>query len=90
MKARKVQKLVPFADRVPILQLPVEPHQDPALLRIEEFAAAVGVGEATVRAWVKAGKVYSIPLGLTERVRRIPAGEVERIRNLGNLQNPRP
>lgn len=53
---------------------------NPALLSVEEAARQIGVGIRTARAWVANGTLYSTVVGVSGRVRRVPAGEVERIR----------
>jgi hypothetical protein len=53
-----------------------------ALLTPEQFASVTGIGIYTVRIWIRQGIICSLPVGTTGRVRRIPSGEVERIRGL--------
>jgi excisionase family DNA binding protein len=60
------------------------PHTDPALLTIAQAALRLGVGEGTVRDWIRDQTLFSVGLGVTGRVRMIPAGQIERMRNLGN------
>jgi len=55
---------------------------DAALLTPEQFAASTGISVYTVRVWMRQDIISSLPVGVTGRVRRIPAGEVERIRGL--------
>jgi excisionase family DNA binding protein len=67
-----------------------EPVTNPALLSVEEAARQLGVGIRTARAWVADGTLYSTVVGVSGRVRRVPAGEVERIRcRHGNDEHPR-
>ena len=48
-------------------------------LTFEEFGALAGVGTATVRGWGRKGIVKVTKF--TQRCRRIPATEVERLKN---------
>lgn len=70
-----IPTLAPVAPRAPVL--------NPALLTVAEAARQLGVGLATARAWVAAGTLYSIPVGVTGKIRRVPTGEIERMRRLG-------
>lgn len=54
-------------------------ENDHAFLTPEQFAGATGLSIYTVRAWMRQDIIVSLPVGVTGRVRRIPAGEVERI-----------
>jgi excisionase family DNA binding protein len=50
---------------------------DPPFLTLPEAAAKLGVGESTVRRWVKAGRLKAIHLPSGRR--RVRAAEVEAI-----------
>lgn len=82
---KRVEKLVAFKRDTPVRA--ESAHQQridtrPALLTPEQFAKAAGIGIYTVRIWMRQGIICSLPVGVTGRVRRIPAGEVERIKGV--------
>lgn len=56
---------------------------NPALLSADQAAHLLGVGVQTVRGWIADGRLYSTVVGVSGRVRRVPAGEVERVRQHG-------
>ena len=85
--ARSVRRMISIHgephDPLPVPALRRAPDDiEPALLGREEFARRVGVGVATVTHWITDGTIYAIPTGLTGRVKKIPAGEVERMKRL--------
>lgn len=91
MRAR-AEKLVALKADTPLMSTrnaQLSPATDPALVTPEQFASAAGIGIYTVRIWMRQGIITSLPVGTTGRVRRIPAGEIERIKALhGNGATP--
>ena len=82
---KRVGKLVALKRDTPLSAPAKQQHEksaDLALLTPEQFASATGIGIHTVRIWIRQGIICSLPVGTTGRVRRIPSGEVERIRGL--------
>lgn len=83
--ARRAEKLIaitPDTQVIPPSSKQARTDAGPVLLTPEQFAAAAGIGIYTVRIWMREGIIVSLPMGLTGRVRRIPAGEVDRVRRL--------
>ncbi|MDE2105291.1 MAG: helix-turn-helix domain-containing protein [Patescibacteria group bacterium] len=80
MKKAPVRRLVALPGQDAPARLQPE-TDEPALLTVAQFARKVGVGIDTVYAWRKQGIIHTIPVGLTGRVQKIPAGEVERLRS---------
>jgi len=52
-------------------------NKDRAGLAPKEFAKMLGIGEATIYRWIKAGEVKTVRIG--PRLLIIPMGEVERL-----------
>lgn len=80
--ARRIEKLVAITTDTSVIR--GEPRRSrsgnaQALLTPEQFAEAAGVSVYTVRVWMRQGLIASLPVGVTGRVRRIPAREIERI-----------
>jgi hypothetical protein len=87
MEKERVHRLVALTGRQSVSRTPTPPAEEaPALLTVAQFARKVGVGIDTVYQWRKQGIIHTIPVGLTGRVQKIPAGEVERMRNSGRRQ----
>lgn len=83
--AQRAEKLIAITSVTQANHPPAkQPRTDAGsvLLTPEQFAAATGIGIYTVRIWMRQGIIVSLPMGLTGRVRRIPAGEVDRVRRL--------
>jgi hypothetical protein len=81
--SKHIEKLVAIKPDTRVTTGPARaPRQERVsmLLTPEEFAAATGISLHTVRIWVRQGLICSLPIGVTGRVRRIPVGEVERVR----------
>lgn len=51
-----------------------------SLLKVDEFAKALGVTPAAIRRWILEQKITTVRLG---RLVRVPAGEVQRLINAG-------
>lgn len=86
----KVQRLIDLRDRSTIRTLPPpdEPKDDPPFLPLYEAAKRMGIGLKTLQALTEDGTIFSIPVGVTGKYRKVPVGEIEKWRQ-GNYGTAR-
>lgn len=73
----RVQRLVPIG-KPTVQDKPAKP-----LLSLEAAAKAMGIGMPSLKELIADGTVYSIPVGLTGKYRRVPVAEVDKWRTGG-------
>lgn len=73
----RVQRLVPLG-KPTVPDKPAKP-----LLSLEAAAKAMGIGMPSLKELIADGTVFSIPVGLTGKYRRVPVAEVDKWRTGG-------
>lgn len=83
--SQRVKRLVPIRPGDAVAQ---GPREESPLLSQEQAAKRLGVGKRTIRAWIADGTLFSIPVGISGRCRKIPVAELEKFRNGRYDQRP--